>query len=221
MLEGRAADRAALMGRELAGRVVGVIGLGTIGTRVAAICRTAFGCRVLAADPYLDAETIAARGAEKVTLTDLLAAAEIISVHAPLTHETRGMIGWEALATMREGTILINTARQFIHDERAVLAALESGRLAAAGLDCWDREPQPDPAHPLLRHPRVLASPHTAGVTHESRRRIASWAAQQLIGLLLNGQRPPRLVNPEAWPRFAERFSRAFGRLPETPAPAA
>ena len=122
---------------------------------------------------------------------------------------------------MREGAILINTARQFIHDERAVLAALESGRLAAAGLDCWDREPQPDPANPLLRHERVLASPHTAGVTHESRRRIATWGAEQLIGLLLRGERPARLVNPDAWPRFAERFAAAFGRSPGSPAPPA
>jgi len=127
----------------------------------------------------------------------------------------------EAHRAMREGAILINTARQFIHDEAAVLAALESGRLAAAGLDCWDREPQPDPENPLLSHPRVLASPHTAGVTHESRRRIATWAAEQLIGLFLRGERPPRLVNPEAWPRFAERFAGAFGRAPGTAAPAA
>jgi D-3-phosphoglycerate dehydrogenase len=219
MLEGRAQDRAALMGRELAGRTVGLIGLGTIGTRVAAICRLAFGCRVLATDPYLDAATVAARGAEKAELRELLAASDIVSVHCPLAADTRGMIGDAALAAMREGAILINTARQFIHDERAVLAALEAGRLAAAGLDCWDREPQPDPANPLLRHPRVLASPHTAGVTHESRRRIATWGAEQLIGLLLRGERPPRLVNPDAWPRFAERFAEAFGRAPQEPAP--
>jgi D-3-phosphoglycerate dehydrogenase len=218
MLEGRAQDRAALMGRELAGRTVGLIGLGNIGTRVAEICRLAFGCHVLAADPYLDAATIAARGAEKVELPTLLAAADIVSVHCPLNGETRGMIGAAALAAMREGAILINTARQFIHDEAAVLAALESGRLAAAGLDCWDREPQPDPANRLLRHPAVLASPHTAGVTHESRRRIASWGAEQLIGLLLRGERPARLVNPDAWPRFAVRFTEAFGRAPGTAA---
>ena len=221
MREGRAADRAALMGRELAGRTVGLIGCGNIGSRVAAICRLAFGCRVLAADPYLDAAAIAARGAEKVELPSLLAASDIVSVHCPLNAETRGMIDRAALGAMREGAILINTARQFIHDEAAVLAALESGRLAAAGLDCWDREPQPDPENPLLSHPRVLASPHTAGVTHESRRRIATWAAEQLIGLFLRGERPPRLVNPEAWPRFAERFAGAFGRAPGTAAPAA
>ena len=220
MLEGRAQDRAALMGRELAGRTVGLIGLGNIGTRVARICRDAFSCRVLAADPYLDTATVAARGAEKVDLSELLAASDVVSIHCPLTEETRGMIGGTALAAMRDGAILVNTARQFIHDEAAVLEALESGRLAGAGLDCWDREPQPDPANALLRHPRVLASPHTAGVTEESRRRIATWGAQQLIGLFLRGERPPRLVNPEAWPRFAERFAHAFGRSPETPAPA-
>ncbi len=221
MRAGTAADRPALMGRELAGRTVGLIGCGNIGTRVAEICRLAFGCRVLAADPYLDAATIAARGAEKVGLPALLAASDIVSVHCPLNAETRGMIGAEALAAMRPGAILVNTARQFIHDEAAVFAALESGRLAAAGLDCWDREPQPDTANPLLLHPRVLASPHTAGVTHESRRRIATWGAEQLIGLFLKGEKPKRLVNPDAWPRFAERFTAAFGRAPDAPAPAA
>ncbi|WP_144186009.1 hydroxyacid dehydrogenase [Elioraea rosea] len=221
MRAGTAADRPALMGRELSGRTVGLIGLGNIGSRVAEICRLAFSCRVLATDPYLDAATIAARGGEKVALERLLAEADIVSVHCPLSAETRGMLGAQALGAMRPSAILINTARQFIHDEAAVLAALESGRLAAAGLDCWDREPQPETANPLLLHPRVLASPHTAGVTHESRTRIATWGARQLIGLFLGGERPPRLVNPEAWPRFAERFEAAFGRAPTTPAPAA
>jgi D-3-phosphoglycerate dehydrogenase len=217
MRAGLAADRPALMGRELAGRTVGLIGLGTIGRRVAAIGRLAFGCRILAADPYLDAAAIAEAGAEKVDLATLLAASDIVSIHCPLNDETRGMIGAAALAAMRPGAILINTARQFIHDEAAVLAALVSGHLAAAGLDCWDREPQPDTANPLLLHPRVLASPHTAGVTHESRRRIATWGAEQLIGLLLAGARPPRLVNPEAWDRFAERFAATVGRAPTAP----
>lgn len=218
MRAGAAADRPALMGRELAGRTVGLIGLGNIGRRVAEICRLAFGCRILATDPWLDAATIAAAGAEKVALGDLLAASDIVSVHCPLNAETRGMIGSAALAAMRPAAILVNTARQFIHDEAAVLAALDAGRLAAAGLDCWDREPQPDPANPLLLHPRVLASPHTAGVTHESRRRIATWGAEQLIGLFLGGKRPSRLVNPEAWDGFAARFATAFGRAPTTPA---
>ena len=96
--------------------------------------------------------------------------------------------------------------------ERAVLAALEGGHLAGAGLDCWDREPQPPLDNPLLHHKAVLASPHTAGVTEESRRRIATWGAEQLIGLFVRGERPPRLVNPAAWPAFAQRFSAMFGR---------
>lgn len=204
--------RESVLGRELADRTVGIVGLGLIGTRVAEICRRAFRCRILAADPYLDAATIAARGAEKVELATLLAGSDVVSLHCPLTEETRGMIGADALARMRPGAILVNTARQFIHDEKAVLAALESGHLAGAGLDCWDREPQPPLDNPLLHHPAVLASPHTAGVTEESRRRIATWGAEQLIGLFVHGVRPPRLVNPEAWPAFAKRFSAMFGR---------
>lgn len=204
--------RESVMGRELAGRTVGIVGLGLIGTRIAEICRLAFRCRILATDPYLDAATVAARGAEKVDLATLLAESDIVSINCPLTEETRGLIDAAAIARMRRGAILINTARQFIHDERAVLAALEAGHLAGAGLDCWDREPQPPPDNPLLHHPAVLASPHTAGVTEESRRRIAVWGAEQLIGLFLRGERPPRLVNPEAWPAFARRFAAAFGR---------
>jgi len=147
-----------------------------------------------------------------VDLATLLAESDVVSINCPLTEETRGMIGAAAIARMRPGAILVNTARQFIHDERAVLAALEAGHLGGAGLDCWDREPQPPPDNPLLHHPAVLASPHTAGVTEESRRRIATWGADQLIGLFLRGERPPRLVNPAAWPAFARRFAAAFGR---------
>src|SRR5690606_11760478 len=104
------------------------------------------------------------------------------------------------------------TARGGIHDEPALAAALESGHIAGAGLDVWDMEP---PRHddPLLRFENVIASPHTAGVTRESRRNMARIAAEQVL-TILDGRRPPRLLNPAVWPRYVERYEAVLGRKP-------
>ncbi len=210
MRAGCAADRGAFMGRELAGRTVGLIGLGHVGRRVAEILRLAFGCRVLACDPYLSAAACSAQGATKAELPALLAASDIVSVHCPLEPATRGLIGAEAFAAMRPGAIFITTARGHIHDEAALLAALQSGHIAGAGLDVWEREPPPAD-HPLLRHPSVVATPHTAGVTQESRARVGRFAAEGFIAAA-RGQALPRLVNPEvlpAWQRRRDGFAMA------------
>ncbi|WP_424136758.1 NAD(P)-dependent oxidoreductase [Roseomonas chloroacetimidivorans] len=201
MRAGTVSDRNALMGRELAGRTVGLVGLGHVGTRMAQLLNV-FGCRVLAADPALDTATIATRGATKVEMPELLVASDIVSLHCPLTEETRGMIDAAAIAQMRPGAILVTTARGFILDEAALLAALQEGRLGGAGLDVWEMEPPPA-SHPLLAHPAVLASPHTAGVTAESRARVASMAAEAFAAAV-HGL-PPRLVNPEVADRFSAR----------------
>ena len=108
---GAAAQREAFIGRELAGRTVGIVGLGHVGTRTAQLVRV-FGCRVLAADPYLDAAACRSRGAKKVEFAQLLAEAEIVSVHCPLTRETRGMFGAAAFAAMRAGSLFLTPARQ-------------------------------------------------------------------------------------------------------------
>jgi D-3-phosphoglycerate dehydrogenase len=207
MRAGAVKDRGALMGRELAGRTVGIVGLGHVGTRTAQILK-AFNCRVLATDPYLDARICAARGAEKVELRDLLAESEIVTVHCPLTGETRGMFGAAAYAAMRKGALFISTARGSIHDEAALHAALASGHLAGAGLDVWEKEPPPA-SHALLAHPCVIASPHTAGVTHESRERVARMAAEA-FSEAAQGRLSPRLLNPAVTERFARRWSAAF-----------
>jgi D-3-phosphoglycerate dehydrogenase len=199
---GRASPRENFMGRELAGRTIGLVGLGHIGTRVAALLK-AFGSKVLAVDPFLDAATCASRGAAKVDLGELLAECDVVSVHAPLTRLTRGMFDKAAFAAMRQGAVFINTARGGIHDEEALLEALRSGRLAAAGLDVWDVEP-PDAQHPLLAHPAVLASQHIAGVTHESRERVSRMAAEA-FSTFAAGRIPPRLVNPEIATRMMQR----------------
>ena len=197
------------MGRELLERTVGLIGLGHVGTRTAQILNAAFRCRVLACDPYLDAATCKARGAQKVELAQLLAESDVVSVHCPLSKETRGMLGAEAFAAMRKGTVFVTTARGGIHDENALHQALLSGHIAAAGLDVWAKEP-PQPEHPLLSHPAVLASPHTAGVTFESRGRVARMAAEAFIEAAA-GRIPPRVLNPQVLPRFKERWAAAFG----------
>jgi D-3-phosphoglycerate dehydrogenase len=199
---GRPLPRENFMGRELAGRTVGLLGLGNIGTRVATILK-AFQCRVLAVDPFVDAATCASRGAEKVELPELLAACDVVSVHAPLTRLTRGLFDAAAFAAMRKHAVFVTTARGGIHDEGALLQALRSGHIAAAGLDVWDTEP-PAPDHPLLSHPSVIASQHTAGVTSESRERVTRMAAGAFSDIAA-GRVPPRLINPEVAERMMQR----------------
>ncbi len=205
-------DRNAFMGDELQGRTVGIVGIGNVGRQVAEICRTLFGMTVIACDPHLDTATIAARGAEKVELDELLLCADYVSLNCPLDDTTRGMIGVREFGLMKPAAYFITTARGFIHDERALEAALRERRIAGAGLDVWDKEPPP-PTHPLLQFENVIASPHTAGVTHEARRNMGKIAAEQLI-LALDGGRPPRIVNPEVWPAYCERFERILGSRP-------
>jgi D-3-phosphoglycerate dehydrogenase len=209
MRAGTFRDRDALIGRELAGRTGGLVGLGHVGSRMARLLNV-FGCRVLAVDPALDAATVAARGATKVEMPELLASSDIVSLHCPLTGETRGMIDAAAIPQMRPGAILVTTARGFILDEAALLSALQEGRLGGAGLDVWEQEPPPA-SHPLLAHPAVLASARTAGVTAESRARVASMAAEAFAAAV--GGLPPRLVNPEVADRFTARRDALFGAM--------
>jgi D-3-phosphoglycerate dehydrogenase len=168
---------------------------------------------VIACDPYLDQRIMAARGATKVTLDDLLRRADFVSINCPLDDTTRGMIGAREFSLMQPHAHFINTARGFIHDERALAEALESKGIAGAGLDVWDKEPPPAD-HPLLQFENVIASPHTAGVTREARANMGKFAAEQLV-MILDGKRPPRIVNPQVWPAYSERFERTFGFRPE------
>lgn len=204
LLGGMHGPRERLMGRELAGRPVGIVGLGHIGRCSAAIFR-ALGCTVLACDPYMDAAACAQHGARKAGLDELLAASDVVTLHCPLTVETRGLFDAARFAAMRPGAVFVNTARGSTYDEVALKAALDSGHLAGAGLDVWAREP-PAADHPLLVHPAVLASPHTAGVTHESRDRVARLAAQVFVEAAA-GRLPARCLNPEVAPRLRPRLA--------------
>lgn len=198
--------REMLMGHEAAGMTLGIVGIGHVGTRVAQIARV-LKLDVIATDPYLDEAEIARRGARKVPLDELLAVADIVSLHCPRDASTLGMIGAAQYARMNKGAIFVTTARGGIHDERALAEALESGHLSGAGVDVWQPEPPPLD-HPLLAMPNVIASYHTAGVTHEARRNIAVMGSAQIIEVLRGG-RPPRFVNPQVWPRFVERYEAA------------
>ena len=205
-------NRNALMGTEAQGKTIGIVGLGNVGRRIAALCKGLLGMKVLAYDPYLTATEMAARDGEKVELDELLRRSDYVSISCPLTKESRGMIGAREFALMQPHAYFITTARGFIHDETALLEALRDRRIAGAGLDVWSKEPPP-PDHPLLQFDNVLASPHTAGVTKEARANMGRIAAEQILDAL-DGKRPPRIINPEVWPGYAGRFERTFGFTP-------
>jgi D-3-phosphoglycerate dehydrogenase len=209
----RDVNRNALIGREAGGSTIGIVGIGNVGRRLAELCKGLLRMKVLAYDPYLSADEIAARGGEKVELDELLRRSDYVSINCPLTRENRGMIGAREFALMQPHAFFITTARGFIHDEDALLQALKEKRIAGAGLDVWSKEPPP-PEHPLLQFDNVLASPHTAGVTREARENMGRIAAEQLLDAL-DGRRPPRIINPEVWPHYSERYVRTFGVTPK------
>ncbi|WP_286899597.1 NAD(P)-dependent oxidoreductase [Achromobacter sp. UBA2119] len=201
---GTAVSREALMGHEIEGRVIGIVGIGEIGRRVARIA-TGFGMKVIAYDPLLTDAQIAERGAAPVSFDALLEQADIVSLHCPLNTVTRGMVDAAALRRMKRGALFVSTARGGIHEEDALLAALESGHIAGAGLDVWQVEPPP-PRSGLLQRPDVAAAFHTGGVTHEGRCKVAQGSATQILDMLA-GRKPARLLNPEVWPRFLARLA--------------
>jgi D-3-phosphoglycerate dehydrogenase / 2-oxoglutarate reductase len=186
---------------KLRGRTLGLVAFGNIGRRVAQRAQ-AFGLRVIAFDPYVQPDAMAALGAEpRQSLEDLLREADFVSVHAPLTRETRGLLDASRLRLMKPTAVLINTARGKVVDEPALIQALQQGWIAAAGLDVLEQEP-PDPANPLLHMPNVVVTPHMASYSDESnvgrRRRLG-----QDIAAVLSGRRPAHVVNPAVLDRLA------------------
>jgi len=212
LLKGTANDRYAMIGNNINGKTVGIVGIGQIG-RLTAKYANAFDMRVMAYDPYLTAQQIADRGASKVDFATLLAEADFVCVHCPRNAETLGMFGAAEFARMKPNAYFINTARGKIHKEDALLAALQTGQIAGAGIDVFDVEPPP-PDHPLLHLDNVVATPHIAGATFETSHDMSKAAAEQWIDLL-RGRVPPRLVNPEAWPLYSDRFEAVIGHRPD------
>lgn len=183
---------------ELEGKTVGIVGLGYIGSELARKLKHGFRCRVLAFDPYVDARLAAAAEVEmKSDLLAMLAECRILCLAAELTDETRMMIGAKQLAALPQGAVVVNAARGQLLDLDALVAALDSGRVATAGLDVVYPEPLLA-GHPILKHPRVILTPHTAGLSAEASARLARSAAEQILATL-RGEMPRFPVNPEAW----------------------
>jgi len=189
-----------LIGFDLAGKTLGLVGCGRIGRRVAEMAQ-AFRMSVLAYDPL--AATLPPQVTRAGSLGELLSAADVISLHVPLSATTRHLLGAKEFAQCKSGAILLNTARGPLVDERALCAALQGGRLAGAGLDVWDPEP-PAADNPLLRLPTVVATPHMAAFTQEGRRRSHVAAVTQVLQVL-RGEQPPFLLNPAVWASRRDR----------------
>lgn len=206
-------ERFRYIGTEMLGKTIGIVGLGNIGSRVAEICRLAFRMTVLAYDPYLSKEKVAARGAEKVELKDLLQRADYVTLHCPRTDETFGLIGYDELSLMKPTAFFINTSRGGTYKEPDLARALADKKIAGAGIDVFLEEPPPMD-HPLMVFENVIVTPHNAGSSYESHDNIAIYASDQWIDIM-DGKVPPRLINKNVWPRYTERFQRIMGFAPE------
>jgi D-3-phosphoglycerate dehydrogenase len=173
-----------LQGVELNGKVLGIIGMGNIGASVARSA-AALGMTTLGFDPLLSQDEISRRGAQPVTLAEVYRRSDFISLHVPLSPDTRGMIGGQALGQMKRGVRLICTARGGVIDETALLGALESGQVAGAALDVFAQEPPGLTA--LVAHPNVIATPHIGAQTVEAQMRAAEDIAREILSAL-NGE---------------------------------
>ena len=174
---------------------VGLIGFGRIARYTAKICGAGFGAEIAAYDPMLSPEDLRAAGAAPMDLPELLAWADVISIHVPLTDSTRNLIGAEQLALMHKGAVIVNTSRGGIIDEAALAEALKAGEIGGAGIDVFEHEP-PKPDNPLFSLPNVVLGPHVAGVTEASMKGMAL-ACADVIDTVLAGERPATLLNPE------------------------
>ncbi|HEY1854849.1 MAG TPA: NAD(P)-dependent oxidoreductase, partial [Solirubrobacterales bacterium] len=182
-----------MLGRDLRGKRLGIVGLGAIGGRVARRAR-AFGIEIAYANRHpAEPALVAELGAERLELDELLASSDFVSLHTPLSAETRGLISAERLARMKPEAILVNTARGAVVDEAALAAALREGRLAAAALDVYEHEPQVHPE--LLERENVVLLPHLGSATVETREAMAVLAARNAVAAL-RGEPLPTPVSP-------------------------
>jgi len=185
--------------RELNGKTVGIIGAGLIGREVIRYLGP-FDVRIQLFDPYLSAEEAEVLGASPATLGEIFRECDVISIHAPLTEQTRGMISQEHLRTIKDGAVLVNTARGAIIDHEALLRELKTGRFSAA-LDVTDPEPLPD-GHEFFALPNVVLTPHISGGTPEMIRRQGD-AAVENLERFFSGRTPNRLITLEMLPTIA------------------
>jgi len=186
------------VGRELAGRTLGILGLGRIGSRVAAICQ-AIGMTVVAWGPTLTPERASAIGVTYRPLDDLLGEVDVLSIHLQLSPVSRGLLSREKLAKLKPSALLVNTARGPIVDEAALIEMLQDGRLWGAGLDVFSQEPLPVDS-PLLKLPNVVVTPHIGWVAEDSYQNFVEGLVENVTAYL-DGKPIPRMVNPEALER--------------------
>ncbi len=177
-------NRKKFMGEELDGKVVGIVGLGNVGSQVAIRCK-ASGATVIAYDPYIPREKGDRLGVELVdTLEELVKRSDIITLHCPLTEETRGMIGRKEFEMMKDGVYFVNCARGGIVDEDAMYDFMKQGKFAGIGLDVFSKEPPDDKIRRLFEFPNISLSPHIGANTYESQDKVAIKIAQQVIAAL-------------------------------------
>ncbi len=170
-----------IKGTELYGKTLGVIGFGRIGSTVGTYAKV-FGMHVIAYDLVATPEQIKEHGGDPVTLDELLQKADIITIHVPLTDTTRHMIDAQAIAKMKNGVRIISAARGGVIDEEALLAALESGKVASAALDVFEKEPPVDSL--LVKHPKLIATPHVGGETKEAQQRASIDIVNEVLAAL-------------------------------------
>jgi len=197
----RAEDWSLMKGVELAGKTLGLLGIGRIGQRVAELAQV-FGMRILFCDPYPPADEFVARvGAEACTQEVLFGQSDFLSLHLPLTTETRNVIDADTISQMKPGAFIINTARGGLIDEAALLAALESGRIAGVAFDAFEVEPSL--GNPLIAHDNFISTPHIGSSTEQTTLRMGLMASQNALAVL-RGERPEHVVNPEVYERIRQ-----------------
>ncbi len=212
LAEGRYDDRTKLVGRDIAGKTLGIVGFGRIGKRVGAIAHAGFGMKVLYADIVaMPPDAVDRAGARRVGFDELLAEADFVTLHVPLDASTRRMVDRPALARMKPGAVLINTCRGPVCDEEAVAEALASGHLSGYGADVFTVEPPP-PDHPLIGRAdlNVMLTPHSAAQSAESLKNMAEEVAGDVVGVLQG--RPP--INPVNDPAEVAAARRRLGKPP-------
>jgi len=183
------------LGPSIIGKTLGIVGLGRIGSMVARRAK-GYNLTVLYNKHEPDPEAEKELGVSFTTLNELLAKSDFVTLHVPLTEETRHMINKDALGKMKEGSYLINTARGAVVDETALIEALESGHLAGAALDVYENEPKIPPE--LLAMQNVITTPHIASATYEARNKMGEQAVNAILDVL-DGKKPMNLVNTEVW----------------------
>jgi len=188
-------------GTELRGKTLGIIGLGQIGSRVSKL-GNAFGMKVLAFDPYISAPSFHNAGAEAAEKDRVISQADFLTLHTPLTAETRKMIAGPELSSMKPTAFLINTSRGGVVDESALFGALNGGQISGAAIDVFETEP-PDDGR-LRRHPRVISAPHIAGLTNEARYRMGLGASERIL-CAFRGEPPADVVNNPVNPRYLKK----------------